>query len=520
MLMRNAIEVKPDLREEWQNILSNLWFKVEKTVKNTINRYSEDIKEEDLKGLLPMHPYAAFLLQDISSKISSNQRTMFLFLCGGPVATELTGHNFRWFIGEYDVNNWAYLTCDYIWDYFFYFDNVDLDEKSKSMISYYHNFAGQCQNENEKRVLKVALLLTAIQQEKGRGITNLLRPTLSNITAAFAGTPIADNIVDIMKKFVQKGVLGSMPENSDTLYVTQSQIIYDERYKEIKNDLRNSLSFERLISDENYAIDGNFAPTGGYASLRFKTVCVTHKDLKIKLAELNNLDLNIVPLVFMFAKTEEDSAKNYATIQTVLSEQQREIVIADISSQSLTEREYENFIECRTRANYLLRIDQNQAQLNNSQAKTVIDTWKTKINSTQIKLYSQNITSISLIGIGQFSLRLNEINAKIYPCGLETITSSDRMFSPSGYKETVPVMGMEKMPIPAHFNYLQVFMKKMEEDNIWHNAKYFTAMPAHTLSKMKIAVKNLIDENFNAKSSVAIIDIWNVLKEKPFGLLS
>ena len=39
-LMRNAIEVKPDLREEWQSILSNLWFKVEKTVKNTLNKYS------------------------------------------------------------------------------------------------------------------------------------------------------------------------------------------------------------------------------------------------------------------------------------------------------------------------------------------------------------------------------------------------------------------------------------------------------------------------------------------------
>jgi hypothetical protein len=466
-----------------------------------------------------MHPYAAFILQDISSKISSNQRTMFLFLCGDPNANEATKHNFRWFIDGHNVNDWAYLTCDYIWDYFFEFDNVDLDEKAKNVLIHYNNFVRQCENENEERVLKVALLLTAIQQEKGRGITNLLRPTLSNISAAFAGTPIADNIVVIMDKFVQKGILGSIPEGDDTLYITQSQIIYEERYKEIKNDLRNSLSFERLISDENYAIDGNFAPTG-YARLRFKTVCATHKDLKIRLAMLKNLDSNIVPLVFMFAKTEEDSAKNYAAIQTALTEEQQKIVIADISSQPLTELEYENFIECRVKANYFLTIEQNQAHLNNSQARTVIDTWKTKINSTQIKLYSQNITPISLIGIGQFSLRLNEINAKIYPYGLETITSSDKMFSPSGYKETVPVMSMDKRAIPANFNYLQVFKRKMEEDNIWHNPAYFTAMPAHTLSKMKIAVKNLIDENFNARSSVAIIDIWNVLKEKPFGLLS
>ncbi|MDI6781224.1 MAG: hypothetical protein QME49_03845, partial [bacterium] len=519
MLMRNAIEIEPDLSEEWSNITPNLWVKIERTVRNTINEYSEDIKNEDLKGLLPMHPYAALILQDISSKISSNQRTMFQFLCGDTNVNGITKHNFRWFIAEHNVNDWAYLTCDYIWDYFFEFDNVDLDEKAKNVLIHYNNFVRQCENENEERVLKVALLLTAIQRERGRGITNLLRPTLSNISAAFAGTPIADNIVDIMNKFVQKGVLGSMPEGSDTLYVTQSQSIDEERYNEIKNNLKNSLSFEKLISDENYAIAGNFALTG-YAGSRFKTVCATHKDLKTKLAGEKNLDSNIVPLVFMFAKNEEDSAKNDLAIQTALSEQQREIVIADISSQPLTELEYENFIECRAKAEYFLKIDQNQARLNISQAKTVIDTWKTKINSTQINLYSQNIAPIQLIGIGQFSLRLNEINAKIYPYGLEAITSSDKMFSPSGYKETVPVMGMGKKEISANFNYLQVFKKDMEKGNIWNNTAYFTTMPAHTLSKMKIVVRNLIAENFRASSSVAIIDIWNVLKEKPFGLLN
>jgi len=518
MLMRNAIEIEPDLREEWSDSAANLWVKIERTVRNTINKYSEDIKNEDLKGLLPMHPYAAFILQDISSKISSNQRTMFQFLCGNPNANEATKHNFRGFIAKHNFNDWAYLTCDYIWDYFFEFDNVDLDEKSRNMISHYNNFVGQYENKNEKRVLKVALLLTAIQRERVRGITTLLRPTLSNISTAFAGTPIADNIVDIMNKFVQKGVLGSMPEGSDTLYVTQSQSIDEERYNDIKNNLRNRLSFEKLISDENYVITGNFTLTG-YAFSRFKVVCATHRDLKIKLAGVKNLDSNIVPLVFMLAKTEEDSVKNYSAIQTALTEQQREIVIADISSQPLTDREYENFIECRVKADYFLRIDRNQAQLNNSQARTVIDTWKRKINSTQIKLYSQNIAPIQLIGIGQFSRCLNEINAKIYPCGLETITSSDKMFSSSGYRATVPVMGMDKMAITANVRYLQVFRKKMEEDNIWNNAKYVTTMPAHTLSKMKIAVENLIAKNFTARSSVAIIDIWNVLKKKPFGLL-
>lgn len=518
MLMCNAIEVEPDLREEWSNISNNLWFKVEKTIKITINRYSDNIKNNDLKGLLPMHPYAAFILQDISSKVNSNQRTMFQFLCGDPNTNELTKHNFRWFIDRHDAKDWAYLTCDFIWDYFFEFDNVDLDEKSKNLISHYNNFVGQCEYESEIKVLKVALLLTAIQQAKGRGITNLLRPTLSNISAAFVGTPIADNIVDIMNKFVQKGVLGSMPEGSDILYVTQSQSIDGERYKEIEIGLRNTLSFERLISDTSYSIAGNFTPTG-YAEIRFEVLCATHRDLKNRLAKVNKLDSNKVPLVFMFAKNEEDSVKNYSLIQTALLEQQSRIVIADISSQPLTELEYENFIKCMVLAKYFMLIDNNQSQLSSSQAKTVIDTWKTKINNTQIKLYSQYMEPITLIGIGQFILRLKEVNAKIYPYGLESIATNDKMFSTSGYKETVPAMGMDMMEIPSNFNYLKVFKNGLANDNIWNNSAYNTALPAHTLSKMKNAIEELIAKNFAAKSCVAIIDIWNVLKDKPFGLV-
>ncbi len=518
MLMCNAIDVEPDLREEWTNIASNLWFKLEKTVKNSINKYSEDIDNGNLKGLLPMHPYAAFILQDISSKINSNQRTMFQFLCGDPNANGTMKHNFRWFIEEHDSTNWAYLTCDYIWDYFFELDNIDLDEKSKNVISHFNNFVGQCDNDNEIKVLKVALLLSAIQQERGRGITNLLRPTLSNISAAFAGTPIADRVLDIMNKFVQKGILGSMPEGTDTLYVTQSQSIDEGRYKEIEAGIRSTLSFEKLIDSPNYAVTGNFALTG-YALARFEIICATHRDLKLKLGGLKNLDSNKVPLIFIFAKNEEDSVKNYSAIQTAFSEQQRDIVISDISSQPLTELEYENFIKCKVKSSYFLKVDVNQAKLNESQAKTVIETWKVKINNTQIKLYSQNVSPISLIGIGQFNVRLNEINTKIYPYGLESITSHDKMFSPSGYKETVPAMGMDKMAISANFNYLQIFRNAMIKDNIWNNEQYYSVLPAHTLSKMKIAVEDLVADNFNAKSSVAVIDIWNVLKEKPFGLL-
>ena len=131
MLMRNVIEIEKDLREEWQNTRANLWGNVEKMVQRSLGIYAQDIKDEDLKGLLPLHPFAAFMLQNISREMNSNQRTMFQFLCGDPNASENTRCNFRWFIENSDVTKWGYLTCDYIWDYFFHYNNIFFTQWSK-----------------------------------------------------------------------------------------------------------------------------------------------------------------------------------------------------------------------------------------------------------------------------------------------------------------------------------------------------------------------------------------------------
>ncbi len=518
MLMRNAIDVVPDLKEEWRHIASNLWYNVEKSVKNTINKYVEDINNDDLKGLLPLHPYSAFILQYISARINSNQRTMFQFLSGDPNAKDIEKHNFRWYIENYDYSGWCYLTCDILWDYFFDFNNEDLDEKARNAISHYNNFYRQCESDNERRVLKVALMLSAIIQEKGRGITNLLRPTLSNIAVAFSGTPIADDIRNILQKFVQKGILGSFPEGTDILYVTQSQTIDEQKYKDTEDIIRKEFTFKKLISNAELNVAGNFSLTG-YAALRFEIICATHEDLKIKLATTKNFGANKIPLVFMFARTEADSVKNYAAIQTALSEHQKDIIFADVSAQPLTEVEYENFIKYKTKSRCLVKADTNQARFNESQAKSIIDTWKTKINSAEIRLYSQSISTTAFIGIGQFNAKLREINAKIFPYGLETISDNDKVFSPSGYTANVPVMSMDKARIPANYNYLANLRTTLINSNIWNNPKYYETMPTHPISKMKIAVEKIINENFQVNSSVAIIDIWNLLKDKPFGLL-
>ncbi|KJU85633.1 hypothetical protein MBAV_002176 [Candidatus Magnetobacterium bavaricum] len=479
-------------------------------VTKTITKY--EIKEEELKALLPLHPYAAYMLKIISAAISSNQRTMFQFLSGEIGQDKQGRHNFRWYIENHSIDHRCYLTSDYIWDYFFNINNPDLDEGTKSAIIHYDSFENQCGDEGEKRVLKVALLLVAMQKVGGgttRGIANLLRPTLSNISAAFEGSDIHDKVRITMDQLVGKRILGSMPEGNDILYVTQSHIPLDSQPPV-------DFPFEKIITD--YEVHRHFA-LSGYAKARFTITCATHVDIKKKLQDFKLL--NKIHLVFMFAKSEEDSLKNHDIIIKQLQEYESDIVISDMSSQSLGEQSFNNFIDFKTRAKYFSKIDLNQMKYYENQARGVIDEWIQKLDITTIYLYTKNESSIQLQGNANFRVRIKEVNAKLYPEGLETLTDMDKLFDERGFSYKVPLMGMGKLiNIAANFNYLTAIRNKIMEANLWHSHNYAQSNPAHQVSKMKIAIEELINGGFEKSNSIMITDIWRTMQAKPFGLMN
>ena len=110
-----------------------------------------------------MHPYTAYLLKYIAKDISSNQRTIFQFL-SGDYAGDDDKTNFKWFVEHFafEYGKWNYLTVDYLWNYFFKANNVDLDSSFIQKITHYNNYAPLCDDpasetigERRRRILKV-----------------------------------------------------------------------------------------------------------------------------------------------------------------------------------------------------------------------------------------------------------------------------------------------------------------------------------------------------------------------------
>jgi hypothetical protein len=81
-------------------------------VKNKIN-----LTDKDLSNVLPIHPYAALLLQHISIYYTSTARSMFNFIKNDE------GENvkaFQWFIDRYDFSSQnPFVTIDMLWSFFY-----------------------------------------------------------------------------------------------------------------------------------------------------------------------------------------------------------------------------------------------------------------------------------------------------------------------------------------------------------------------------------------------------------------
>lgn len=95
-------------------------------------------------------------------------------------------------------------------------------------ISHYNNFAPLCDDPTNKqlgdrrrRVLKVTLLLAALQAKNGAeartGATSLMRPTLVNIKACFAGTPQESTVEQDLNYFASKGIVGKIESAKEVL---------------------------------------------------------------------------------------------------------------------------------------------------------------------------------------------------------------------------------------------------------------------------------------------------------------
>ena len=530
-LLGQAIHIEPDLDGEWSKIKNQLWSDVKRGTVDVIKDKDFTIQDDDFRLLLPMHPYAAYLLKFIAKDISSNQRTIFQFL-SGDYSGEDHRTNFKWFVElfAYEYGKWNYLTVDYLWDYFFQADNVDLDSTFLQVISHYNNYAPICDDsdnpsvgERRKRILKVTLLLVALQEKNGAeaktGALSLMRPTLKNIQACFAGTPQETSVVQDLKFFTSKGIMSRLESAKEVLFVMASASVDTERMKQIKEETKKAITFEKLVADSSYKVADQFFPTD-YLKYRLQIIRVTPVSAKQAVSQIVQTP-NHISTVFLFVRNEAEQGKIKETISEIFSKIGLSCIVVDFSSLPFTDAMFDKFIDSKAREKYFSSLPNQKSQVNLARktAQDLLDEWTRKLVTTSLHVYSDTETSVQVVGGANLRKKFKEINTSLYGSGLEEISQNDKLFAETGFRATVAQMAMEKIDVPNNYSYIRAIHTNLERDGIWNTPEYWKIRPAHPVSKMKISIEQQIQKGFEKSAKASVTELWKILKKPPFGLL-
>ena len=230
-LAADAFVVKPEKATEWTQERDVLWHSVNGVAENYMVVNKAGIDAADFKGILPLHPMAAFLLKHLSVVIGANQRSMFEFL---------NGEEFKAFIekGGLDVSGHQFLTVDHLWRYFVERDDLGTGQAVQEARGEYARREQDLQPD-ERRVFKAVLLFGLIEQMQGTGHP-LLSVTVENIQRSFEGDGALQGMDAILRNLEQKhcfalvnGRCERFRDRSDTKEIEEKKAALDVKFGDL-----------------------------------------------------------------------------------------------------------------------------------------------------------------------------------------------------------------------------------------------------------------------------------------------
>ncbi len=476
------------------------------------------ISDDELKKILPIHPYTALLLKHISSAFDSNQRSMFDFIKNDR-GDEIKG--FQWFIdncGPFDTN--PLLTIDMLWDFFYEKGKEFLSHDIRSILDCFSFAFTKNLGRDEQRVLKTVLLLQAISQKTGDTV-ELFIPNEKNVNNAFEGSDlendeaarIADSLIpDVL---FRKQMNGGKFQYSALINAGNAV----ELDKEKENQRKKSIS--ALINEGDIA---SAISLGGALRSRYFIKCVAASDFKSTINSLRNQEGtlgNRIAAVVTFAKDEAESAIIGKQIKEAIADGSYHMVFIDASITPLGGDLMEQYVEAMANAVINLKQDRGLAAQYEANAKEVLKKWKNKITGGEFVVYTEDkpvgerATTLDLL----YS-ELSAINKKLYPNGLETGKAvTETMWQATSLPAGVDCGANQTTSGQYRSGNPQTKLESYIGDEAWHKENYWTDKPYLPISRIKQYVEDIIATAFKMDRKISIAHIYDALKEEPYGFM-
>lgn len=506
-LIANVIQTHPDRLEDWIAKRETLWSDVDR-VALIINTLGESVRKEDLKQLLPMHPFSAYLLSAISSLYSSSQRTLFKFL-----KTNQTG-SFQWFIGEYPRENWFWLTADCLWQYFFEETSVGSVDSLTDIITHNNSHIKNLPVD-EARVFRVMMLLTALQRQT-HAATELLNPRLSVLKRVFLGTCLHGKVEDVALSLCDRGLILAVPAGNDVEYTIPTAITDPNKLQQYRQRLETNHSFERMLDPERPEAEFARKITGclellGAEKLRHPVHLVSAKELRTRkdrvlppLAHPYE-----VPLLLVMAQEDEHLAGLDSIALDLCKDDAQQCIF--ISQSPFRSKRWGEWLDCRSRALYYKDLkDETTAKYYDAKADGLANEWLGEFRSGRIRaVYRGRVDEMA--GCESVHGYLSDIVGVLFPYGPEQIDGTTTLYDGPWGKGGAEI-GLE-VSRTIQRPYKDV-VEKLTQQGVWDSAD-LEMRPNHPFCRMKLVVDNA----FGGSDYVSLKELWESLEEPPYGLM-
>lgn len=485
----------------------------------TLVKKQARITDDQLARVIPIHPYAALMLKNISSVFGSNQRSMFDFIKNDN-GDDVKG--FQWFIDNYGpLDDDALLTVDMLWGFFYEKGKELLPRDVRTILDYYKSISLDRLMENDKKVLKAILLMSAISKKVGSQV-KLFIPNKENIDMVFEGS--ASSLANgeaglIADRLVKEKILFNEPIGGGKFqYAAKISAADDSEIEKKKEEYVHKDTRELLQQ-------GGFDDAISFPAVlkqRFNLKIASYSNMK---ATINSLNHNYdsmeykIPVVIIFAKDEKESVGITNTIKSFVNDNLKAIII-DASSECLGENNIERYAVAMANAVYYKNKDRQLSSQYERDGLEILKKWKEKVKSGEFVLYtSHNTEGERQPSLSNLISALENYNRKIYPCGLETgPVVIDNMWIAGNLKTAVECAVKGELKGTFRSNNPKISLENYMGE-VWKKENYWKTNPYELISKIKNHIEGIIQKAFSEHGRISIREIYQTLTEKPYGFM-
>lgn len=517
-LAADAFVFKPEKTTEWTQERDELWHSVNGLAANYMVVNKAGIEAADFKGILPLHPMAAFLLKHLSVAIGSNQRSMFEFL---------NGEEFRTFIekGGLEVPGHQFLTVDHLWRYFVERDDLGTGHALEEARAEYHRREQELQPD-EQRVFKTVLLFGLIEQMQGSGHP-LLSTKVENIQRSFEGDGALQGVDAILRNLEQKhcfaivnGRCERFRDRSDTKEIEEKKAALNGKFGDlVLKDTEAELA--KQLKGVNY---------GGRFDVRAAGVSGLSASNIAKRESFSD-NGNRVLVQFILARDEQEQL-NIPGKARELAKQFKDhrmlfVTLPEVSFCRDNVKAWEVFTE--NSARLALASDSASKKVFETQVNSAKAAWQSKVTSaSKLIVYKPNKNGEPFaeeVTWGQLKKDWLTAYAKqTFLAYTDDLCSFNSSFNISAFAaptalQSWALAGMEFDRF-AKSGAWRTVVATWQKNGVTGEDTWFDANPKHSLTQLRDFCKKRQDNTVGAGNPCSIRKLYIDLQRPPFGLLS